>query len=130
MIQLYGSLGNHLLSFYTRLDQVTSALTLQTHFPCMCVCIYVCVYVYICVCIYMCVCMCIYVYICRCKLPRWCSCKESAYRCKICEFHPWVRKIPWRRQWQPTLVFLPGKNPWTEEPGGLRSMELQRVRHD
>ena len=24
------------------------------------------------------------------------------------EFDPWVRKIPWRRTWQPTLVFLPG----------------------
>ena len=24
------------------------------------------------------------------------------------EFHPWVRKIPWRRKWQPTPVFLPG----------------------
>ena len=24
-------------------------------------------------------------------------------------FHPWVRKIPWRRKWQPTPVFLPGK---------------------
>jgi len=22
---------------------------------------------------------------------------------------PWVRKIPWRRKWQPTLVLLPGK---------------------
>ena len=22
------------------------------------------------------------------------------------------------------------ENPWTEEPGGLQSMELQRVRHD
>ena len=22
----------------------------------------------------------------------------------------WVRKIPWRREWQPTLVFLPGKS--------------------
>jgi len=21
----------------------------------------------------------------------------------------WVRKIPWRRKWQTTLVFLPGK---------------------
>ena len=26
-----------------------------------------------------------------------------------CEFDPWFRKIPWRRKWQPTLVFLPGK---------------------
>ena len=21
----------------------------------------------------------------------------------------WIRKIPWRREWQPTLVFLPGE---------------------
>ena len=33
---------------------------------------------------------------------------------------------PWRRKWQPTPVFLP----WTEEPGGLESMGLQRVGHD
>ena len=24
-------------------------------------------------------------------------------------FDPWVRKIPWRRKWQPTPVLLPGK---------------------
>ena len=24
-------------------------------------------------------------------------------------FDPWVRKIPWKREWQPTPVFLPGK---------------------
>ena len=24
-------------------------------------------------------------------------------------FDPWVGKIPWRRKWQPTPVFLPGK---------------------
>jgi len=29
---------------------------------------------------------------------------------------PWVRKIPWRRAWQPTPVFLPGESP------GLRSL--------
>ena len=23
-------------------------------------------------------------------------------------FDPWVRKIPWSRKWQPTLVLLPG----------------------
>ena len=23
---------------------------------------------------------------------------------------PWVRKIPWRRVWQPTPVFLPGES--------------------
>ena len=26
-------------------------------------------------------------------------------------------------------VFLPGESPWTEEPGGLQSMGLQRVSH-
>ena len=43
---------------------------------------------------------------------------------------PWVEKIPWRRKWQPSPVFLPGESPWAEEPGGLQSMGLQRVRHD
>ena len=36
-----------------------------------------------------------------------------------CGFDPWVEKIPWRREWLPTPVFLPGKIPWTEEPGRL-----------
>ena len=43
-------------------------------------------------------------------------------------FDPWFRKIPWRREWQPTPVLLPGKIPWTGEPGELQSMGLQRVR--
>ena len=38
-------------------------------------------------------------------------------RCR-CGFDPRVRKIPWRRAWQPTPVFLPGESSWTEEPGG------------
>ena len=45
-------------------------------------------------------------------LPLWLSGKES-----ICNsgdagrlgFDPWVGNIPWRRKWQPTPVFLPGK---------------------
>ena len=44
-------------------------------------------------------------------------------------FDPSVRKIPWRKAWQPTPVFLPGESPWTEEPGRLQSMGSQRVRH-
>ena len=35
------------------------------------------------------------------------------------EFSPWIGKILWRREWQPTPVFLPGEYPWTEEPGRL-----------
>ena len=34
-----------------------------------------------------------------------CQCR----RCKRCRFDPRVRKIPWRRKWQPTPVFLAGK---------------------
>ena len=37
---------------------------------------------------------------------------------------------PWRRAWQPTPVFLSGESPWTEEPGRLQTMGLQRVGHD
>ena len=37
---------------------------------------------------------------------------------------------PLRRAWQPTPVFLAGESLWTEEPGGLQSMGLQRVGHD
>ena len=25
-------------------------------------------------------------------------------------FSPWVEKIPWRRAWQPTPIFLPGES--------------------
>ena len=43
-------------------------------------------------------------------------------------FDLWVRKIPWRRAWQLTQVFLPG------EPHGQRSlaqsMGLHRVRYN
>ena len=41
---------------------------------------------------------------------RWFSGRESAWWCKRCGFLPWVGKIPWRRKWQPTSVFLPGKS--------------------
>ena len=52
-------------------------------------------------------------------------CKESAcqrWRCKRHRFNLWVGKIPWRKKWQPTPVFLlrkshgqwslVGYNPW------------------
>ena len=31
-------------------------------------------------------------------------------RHKTCGFDPWVGKIPWRRAWQLTPVFLPGES--------------------
>ena len=49
-------------------------------------------------------------------------------RHKICQFNPWVRKRPWRGEWQPTSAFLPGDshgqrslvgyNPW-----GLKELD-------
>ena len=36
--------------------------------------------------------------------------KESACQCRRCGFDPWVGKIPWRRERQPTPVFLSGKS--------------------
>ena len=30
-------------------------------------------------------------------------------RHRRCGFDPWVRKTPWRRNWQPTPLSLPGK---------------------
>ena len=47
-------------------------------------------------------------------LPRWHSDKEPTCQCrkrKRLWFDLWVRKIPWRRAWQPTQVFLLVKIP-------------------
>ena len=44
------------------------------------------------------------------RLSRWLSSKESTCQFRRCGFDPRVGKIPWRRKWQPTPVFLPGKS--------------------
>ena len=51
----------------------------------------------------------------------------NARRHKRCRFDPWVRKIPWRRKWQPTPV-LPGEfHGWRSlvsySPWGSRRVE-------
>ena len=45
-------------------------------------------------------------------LLMWCNGKKSACqskRLRRCRFKSWVGKIPWRKKWQPSLVFLLGK---------------------
>ena len=42
--------------------------------------------------------------------PWWLSGKESACQCGRRMFDPWVGKIPQRRKWQATAVFLPAKS--------------------
>ena len=64
-------------------------------------------------------------------LPRWLRGKESACQGRRRRFSPWVEKIPWRRKWLPTLVFLPRRSHGQESLAGNRqSMGSQRIRHD
>ena len=41
---------------------------------------------------------------------QWLSGKESTCQGRRHGFSPWVGKIPWRRKWQPSQEFLPGKS--------------------
>ena len=43
------------------------------------------------------------------RLPRWLSGKDSACQHRRHGFDPYVGKIAWSRNWQPTPVFLPGE---------------------
>ena len=52
----------------------------------------------------------------------------------LCVFVPWVRKIPWRRKWQPTPVLLPGKfHGWRSltgySPWGRRELDTTEQLH-
>ena len=65
-------------------------------------------YVMPCVCV--CVCVCVYTHM---GVPGGASGKEPTHECKRRRRHrfdPWVGKIPWRRTYQPTPVFLPGES--------------------
>ena len=45
--------------------------------------------------------------------PGGASGKEPACQCrrhKRCGFNAWVGKIPWRRAWQATPIFVPGES--------------------
>ena len=51
-----------------------------------------------------------------------------------CNVGDWVRSLAWEDLLEKEMAThsstLAWRIPWTEEPGGLQSMELQRVRHD
>ena len=55
-----------------------------------------------------------------------CQCRRP----KRCGFDPWVRKMPWRRAWQPTPVFLPEKSHGQRSLAGYSSTGWQRVGND
>jgi len=58
----------------------------------------------------------------------------SAVRiCLLCRrggFDPWVAEIPLEKGMATHSSVLAWEIPWTEEPGGLQSLGLQRVRHN
>ena len=45
-------------------------------------------------------------------------------------FYPWVEKIPWRRKWQPTLGYLPGKFHGQRSLVGYSPWRHKTVGHD
>ena len=58
-------------------------------------------------------------------LPWW-----LAYQYRRPGFDLWVRKILWRRKWQTTLAFLPGKSHGQRRLAGCSPCGLKRVKHD
>ena len=61
--------------------------------------------------------------------PWWLRGKESACQCRRRGFDPWVRKIPWRRKWQPIPGFLPGKSYGKRSLAGYSPWGHKRIRH-
>ena len=64
----------------------------------------------------------------------WLSGKESTCKCRRHRFNPWVGKIPCKRKWQPTLVFLPEKFPGQRSlmghsPWGLKESDMTEHTH-
>ena len=51
-----------------------------------------------------------YVYMYAGDFPAGTSGKQPTCQSRRCGFDLWVGKIPWRRAWQPTPVFLPGES--------------------
>jgi len=51
-------------------------------------------------------------------------------KCERRRFDPLVRKIPWRRKWQPIPVFLPGESNGQRSLVGYSPWNGRRVRHD
>ena len=56
--------------------------------------------------------------------------KQSICQCRRPGFPLWVSKIPWRRGWQPTPVFLPGESHGQGSLTGYIVHTVTRVKHD
>ena len=64
----------------------------------------------------------------------WASLVAQRLKCLPAMWETWVRSLGWEDPLEKEMAthssILAWKIPWTEEPGGLQSMGLQRVRHD
>ena len=60
----------------------------------------------------------------------WASGEEPACQGRRLGLDLWVGKIPWRKKWQPTPVFLPGKSHGQRSLEGHSPWGHKRVRHD
>ena len=58
------------------------------------------------------------------------SAAKNPLQCRRNRIKPWMGKIPWRRKWQSTPVFLPGKSHGQKSLAGYRPWGCKRVRHD
>ena len=64
--------------------------------------------------------------------------KEPAQQCRRHKRHgffPWAGKIPWRRKWQPTPVFLPGESHGQRRlagysPWGGKELDTEATSHE
>ena len=64
------------------------------------------------------------------RLPLWLSGKESTCQCERWRFTPEVGKIPRRRKWQPTPVFLSEKSQEQRSLVSYSPWGPKRIRHD
>ena len=60
-------------------------------------------------------------------LPRGLSGKEPTCQCRRCGFDPWIEKILWRRKWQPTPLFVPGKSHRKRSLAGYSPWSLKEL---
>ena len=67
-------------------------------------------------------------------VPYWVSLLAQMVNTLPAMQETWVQSLGWEDPLEKEMAtrssILAWRIPWTEEPGGLQSMELQRIRHD
>ena len=63
-------------------------------------------------------------------LPWWLRQERICLQCERTGFDPWVSTILWRRNWQPTAMFLPGESQGQRSLACYSLWGCKRVRHD